>query len=146
MFIGAILMSIKKKWKNPLAWITIGIGAQFLGFIGLGLVPEGSFNGLYLVASLLFFFNPIINGLFQTMIQLMIPPEKMARIISVIMTLGALASPLGLLLSGPSADLIGSIATLYIVCGILGMLVCLPQLFSKPSRQMFKKGKELLAE
>lgn len=146
MFIGAIWMSLQKKWKHFLTWITIGISSMFIGYIALGIVPSGNFTWLYIVAFSLFLFNPIVNGLFQTSIQIMIPPEKMARIISVLMTVSALASPLGLLLSGPLADLFGSIGTLYIVSGIVGLLVCIPQLYSKPAREFFDKGKALLKE
>ncbi len=146
MFVGAIIMSLKKKW-NHIALVTIsGLFLSSIGFIAIGLVPPGNFILLYIIAALFLLLNPIVNGLFQTMIQLMIPPEKMGRVISVLITMSAFASPLGLILAGPAADLLGSISLLYIICGILSGVVLIFTIFRKSVLNLLKEGQRLQDE
>lgn len=146
MFVGAITMSVKKQWKNMKVAITIGLFSTSAGLLAIGLVPQGNFVALYIVASLFLVMNPIVNGLFQTMIVFMIPPEKMGRVISVLMTASAIISPLGLILAGPAADLLGSISLLYIICGILSATVVGLTIFRKSSWGLMIEGQRLQDE
>ena len=146
MFLGAIIMTVKKHWKHMAITITIGLFSTSAGLLALGLVPEGNFIALYIVAALFLVMNPIVNGLFQTMIVFMIPPEKMGRVISVLIMMSSIASPLGLILSGPAADLLGSISLLYIICGILSALVVTLTIFRKSAWNMMKEGQRLQDE
>ena len=126
--------------------IIIGLFSTSAGLLALGLVPPGNFIALYIVAGLFLVLNPIVNGLFQTMIVFMIPPEKMGRVISVLITMSSIASPLGLIIAGPSADLLGSIPLLYIICGILSAFVVLLTMFRKSALKMMKEGQRLQDE
>ncbi len=146
VFLGAIVMTIKKHWKHMTITIIIGLLSSSVGYLALGLVPPGNFTALYIVAAFFLLMNPIINGLFQTMIVFMIPPEKMGRIISVLITMSAIASPLGLILAGPAADLLGSIPLLYIICGILSALVVPLTMFRKSALGIMKEGQRLQDE
>ena len=146
MFLGAIVMSIKKHWKHMTSVTITGLFSTSIFYVILGLIPPGNFIALYSVASVFLLFNAIVNGLFLTMIQLMIPPEKMGRVISVIITMSSFASPLGLILAGPVADLLGSISLLYIICGILSAMVLILTIFRKSSLSMMKEGQRLQDE
>jgi len=146
VFLGAIIMTVKKHWRHMTVTIIIGLFSTSAGLLALGLVPPGNFVALYIVAALFLLMNPIINGLFQTMIVFMIPPEKMGRVISVLITMSAIASPLGLILSGPAADLLGSISLLYIICGILSAISVALTIFRKSAWGMMKEGQRLQDE
>jgi len=146
VFLGAIIMTLKKHWKHMTITITIGLFSTSAGLLALGLVPSGNFVALYIVAAFFLFMNPIVNGLFQTIIVFMIPPDKMGRVISVLITMSSIASPLGLILAGPAADLLGSISLLYIICGILSGLVVLLTMFRKSAKNLIKEGQRLQDE
>ena len=78
----------------------------------------------------------------------------MGRVISVLMTLSMIASPLGLILAGPTADLLGSIpnltlgpiSLLYIICGILSAVAVLLTIFRKSALKLMKEGQRLQDE
>jgi len=146
MFLGAIIMTVKKHWKHISATIIIGLFSSSIGLIALGFVPRGNFIALYLVGAIFFLLEPIINGLFQTMIQLMIPSEKIGRVFSVLITMSAITSPLGLILAGPTADLLDSISLLYIICGILNIIVVFITMFRKSVLNLMKEGQRLQDE
>jgi len=145
-FLGAIIMTVKKHWRHMTLTIIIGLFSISVGFVAIGLVPEGNFVALYIFAALLLVLNPIVNGLFQTIIVFMIPPEKMGRVISVLITMSSIASPLGLILAGPAADLLGSIPLLYIICGILSAVSVALTIFRKSALGMMKEGQRLQDE
>jgi len=138
IFLGAIIMTVKKHWKHMAVIITIGLFTSSIGYIALGLVPQGNFVALYIVAALFLLMNPIVNGLFQTAIVFMIPPER-------------------LILAGPTADLLGSIlanstsvlgpiSLLYIICGILSAVSVTLTIFRKSAWGMMKEGQRLQDE
>ncbi|MHA1512355.1 MAG: MFS transporter [Promethearchaeota archaeon] len=122
VFLGAIIMTVKKHWRHMTVTVIIGLFSTSAGLLALGLVPPGNFVALYIVAALFLFMNPIVNGLFQTMIVFMIPPE------------------------GPAADLLGSISLLYIICGILSAISVALTIFRKSAWGMMKEGQRLQDE
>jgi len=65
---------------------------------------------------------PIINALYQTFIQTVVPPDKMGRITSIDNSLSMSISPIATLLSGPLAEIFG-VGNLFLYCAILGMIV-----------------------
>jgi MFS family permease len=67
------------------------------------------------------FVLPIINSLYQTFVQTNVPPNKLGRVSSIDSTLSSAISPIGSLVSGPLALLLG-IPTLFFYCAVLGIL------------------------
>ena len=49
----------------------------------------------------------VLNGTFMAYIQTIIAPEVMGRVLSLVITLAIVATPLGLLLIGPLTDVVG---------------------------------------
>jgi len=136
MLFGALLTTVVKKWKNWYAWILFGLISEGVAYLILGLIPKGMFLLLYLDAVLMIFMNPIVNSLFQTGIQSIVPKDKLGRIVSIIMVMTNIASPLGLLLAGILADTIGSIQVIYVGCGILTLIVIGITSFSRGFRDL----------
>ena len=131
LLIGGIIVSLKKKWNNVVLIISIGFYSGGIMLVLLGLVPEGNLILLYIIAFFVYIPQPITNSLVNSSIQIKVPPEKMARVISIMVSLAYFASPLGMLLSGVIADAIGSISTFYIWCGILRIIIITLLLYSK---------------
>jgi cyanate permease len=64
---------------------------------------------------------PIINILFQTIIQQKIPLEMQGRVMSVVLTVTSSISPLGMFLSGILAEIV-DITMLFTLCIVIGVV------------------------
>jgi len=122
MIAGAIITSIKKNWNNKIRVIFISISVALTGYMIFAVAPPGSFLIIGLGGVILGFNLPIINSLYQTFLQTTVPADKMGRVSSIDQTLGSAISPLGSLLAGPLALILG-IPALFFYCGLIGLLV-----------------------
>jgi MFS family permease len=93
----------------------------WIGYMIFAIAPVGSFLIMGLGGVILGFVLPIINSLAQTFIQTNVPPDKLGRVTSIESTLSSAISPIGSLISGPLALLMG-IPALFFSCALLGML------------------------
>jgi DHA3 family macrolide efflux protein-like MFS transporter len=143
LFIGAIVVSIKKKWHHWVLYVGGGIISMGVVTLFIALVPIGNFGLLYLGAILLMMMNPIVNTLFQSLLQLKIPPEKMGRVFSIVITFASLMTPLGMIIAGPIADAVNSIQIVYIGSGILSIIAALVFIFQPKVIQLLKDGEKL---
>ncbi|MFX1346492.1 MAG: hypothetical protein ACFFAI_15445, partial [Promethearchaeota archaeon] len=83
--------------------------------------PVGSFLILGIGGATLGFVLPIINSLYQTFVQTNVPPDKLGRVSSIDSTISSAISPIGSLVAGPLALLLG-IPTLFSYCALIGIL------------------------
>ena len=112
--IGAIIALSKKHWKHKELVILysafIGIG----GYLITTLAPTGNFLimgfGALIHASMI----PIANTMFLTILQTRVPAETQGRVFSIVISIAAAVSPLGMIISGPLAELFG-IRILFII-------------------------------
>ncbi len=121
MIAGAILTSVKKNWNNKIRTIFISIIVALIGYTIFALAPSGLFLMMGIGGVILGFNLPIINSLYQTFLQLTVPADKMGRVSSIDHTFSSAISPIGSLISGPIAVLIG-IQALFFYCGITGVI------------------------
>jgi DHA3 family macrolide efflux protein-like MFS transporter len=119
---GAILTSVKKEWKNRIA-VTIYCLIFFMaGYAFVGLAPYRAFFLIFLINASMGFVLPIVNTIYQTIMQTIIPHEKFGRVTSIDSMLSMLISPIGALIVGPLAEVMG-ITNLFMVSAILGASV-----------------------
>ncbi len=124
-FLGAVLASIKKEWKRKILITYGGISLLFAGIMVLGLIPVGeswSFGVMSLVGFLVAWTLPLINTVFATIMQKKVPRDKLGRVNSIDISVSSAITPLGYILSGPLAQLIG-IPMLFALSGLLGIIV-----------------------
>lgn len=125
MVIGGILASLKKEWNNKIRGILIGIFLIFFGILMMGLIPEGMFWLLAISSFVATLGSPLMHSLLMTIIQTSVPPEKMGRVFSNLGMTSSVIMPIGMLISGPLAKLLGT-GNLISIGGIMGMVtVCL---------------------
>jgi DHA3 family macrolide efflux protein-like MFS transporter len=97
----------------------VGIG---LGFLLVGLVPPSAFllavGGFFLAGVM----NPITNGPIFSIIQASVDPGMQGRVFTLVQSMAAAATPIGMIIAGPVADALG-VRLWYIVGGVGCMLM-----------------------
>ena len=121
MIAGAIFTSIKKNWKKKMRVIFISLIGAMVGYMILALAPSGSYLILAIGGVILGFNLPIINSIYQTFLQTTVPADKLGRVTSIDHTFSMAISPIGSLISGPLAVLLG-IPTLFFSCALISLL------------------------
>jgi len=121
MFVGAIIVIIKKLWNKKPLIIFSGILIGEAGHLILALAPPQNFLMISIGGFLFAFIVPFVNTMFLTILQTVIPPDKQGRVMSNVITIVTLVSPIAMLISGPLAELI-SITTLFIVSSGLNII------------------------
>ncbi|TFF94476.1 MAG: MFS transporter [Promethearchaeota archaeon] len=116
--IGAGITSFKKKWNKKISTIFMGIIIIGIGYALLAFIP----TGLFLIIGLIFFIVgiilPLINTIYQTILQISVPQDKIGRVTSIDMTFSMMVTPIGTLISGPIAIAI-SVQNLFLSSGII---------------------------
>lgn len=122
IIIGAIFTSIKKHWHKKMEWFFGTVSLLMIGYGMLAFAPYRSFgfifSALFLIGSSL----PIINTIYQTILQTNIPHEKLGRVSSIDATFSMLISPVGSIIVGPLAVLL-SVNGLFLISAILGLVL-----------------------
>ena len=124
MICGALLTSIKKTWNNKMQVIFGCILILMTGYGIMALAPPGGYLVVGIGGIAMGLTLPIINALYQTFMQTVVPADKMGRITSIDSSLSMSISPIGTLISGPLAEMFG-VGNLFLYCAILGMIVTL---------------------
>ncbi|MFX0036073.1 MAG: MFS transporter [Candidatus Hermodarchaeota archaeon] len=119
---GSIINTIKKNWKHKVFLIMFGTIMIFIGYSFLIFTPTGFFIllgiGLFIQGIAM---NFILNN-YMTILQSCVPSDKVGRIISLDHSLSFVIMPIGSLIGGPLALLIG-ITNLYLLCVISGISI-----------------------
>ena len=82
--------------------------------------------------------NPITNGPLMAILQAAVAPEMQGRVFSILETLASGASPLGLAIAGPVADLFG--IQLWFILGGMSLLLMGAVGFFIPSLVRIEEG------
>ncbi len=122
MIFGALVTSIKKNWKSKMKVIFGCISILMVGYGIISLAPPGGYIIVGIGGVVMGLTLPIINALYQTFIQTVVPADKMGRITSIDTSLSMSISPIATLISGPLAELFG-VGNLFLYCAILGIIV-----------------------
>jgi len=121
--LGAIIATSKKHWKHKELII---LGSVIIGIAGYSLTtfaPTGNFLMIGIGALIHASMIPIANTMFLTMLQTRVPPETQGRVVSIVASIAAAVTPLGMIISGPLAEVLG-ISLLFIISLYL-QFVCL---------------------
>jgi DHA3 family macrolide efflux protein-like MFS transporter len=107
MLLGGLALSVWGGFKSRVITSLIGLIAQGIGVIVVGLAPAElmwiAIAGNFFAG----FMSPIINGPLMAIMQVSVAPDMQGRVFGLLNTVGLAATPIGLLIIGPLADLIG---------------------------------------
>jgi DHA3 family macrolide efflux protein-like MFS transporter len=122
MVVGALITSIKKKWAHQMRVYFIGLMVINVGYIMFAFVPIGSTMIIGISAAVFGLYFPIVNSLYQTMVQRVVPKDKIGRITSIDFALSMAITPIGTLASGFLTSLFG-LPNLILYCAIINMIM-----------------------
>lgn len=129
--LGGVTLGVWGGFKRKILTSILGILGIGAGVLMMGFVPAGLFP-LALAAMLVMgFMNPLANGPLFALLQATVRPEMQGRVMSLLGSGAAAMMPLGLLLAGPLADVIG-IRTWYLIGGLACMAIAIGSLFVRP--------------
>jgi len=121
MVLGALLTSVKKEWKHK---ISTYFGSLLLITVLISMyafLPTGFFLLMAVGNFILGFLLPIGNTIYMTIIQTVVPHDKMGRVLSIDQSISTLISPFGALIAGPLAEVIGA-RFVFLLSSIIGVV------------------------
>ncbi|MFX1587386.1 MAG: MFS transporter [Promethearchaeota archaeon] len=124
MIFGAFITSLKKKWDHQTRIYFLGLTTINIGYMMFAFVPIGSIIIIGISAVVFGLFFPIINSLYQTMIQTLVPKDKIGRITSIDFALSMAIAPIGVLGSGFLTEILG-LPDLIFYCATIGIILSL---------------------
>jgi len=122
MLLGALISSIKKGWKHS---TSIYFGGEFILVMMIGIIalsPYRFYLMMGIAVGILGFTIPILNTIYLTIMQLKVPVDKMGRISSIDWAISMAITPIGTIIAGPLAELLG-VVNLFLYSSILGMII-----------------------
>jgi DHA3 family macrolide efflux protein-like MFS transporter len=119
---GGIGLSIWGGFKRRV--VTSLTGLVLLGFANgmIGFIPAGWFIGAVISIFLVGAMIPIVNGPLLATMQASVDPEMQGRVFTLVNSLAIAMTPLGLIIAGPIADLIG-VRSWYVIGGVICSLM-----------------------
>jgi len=123
MLAGGLLMSVIKGFKKKKTTVmALFIYVFFLVYAFVAYTPTGLIWFMATGGLIMLFCIPVVNVLYMTIIQTVVPMEMQGRVNSVDMALSNAARPFGMIISGPIAESVGT-ANLFLGCAFSGILI-----------------------
>jgi MFS transporter, DHA3 family, macrolide efflux protein len=137
---GGLVLSAWGGFKRRVVTSLVGLVAMGIGCLVMGLLPPSAYIFAVAVALFLGFVNPIVNGPLFAAVQAAVAPEMQGRVFTLIGTMAAAMSPIGLIIAGPIADNLG-VQTWFLIGGVVTLLMGFTSLFI-PAIMHFEDGRD----
>jgi len=118
IILGGLLLGIWGGFKRRILTTLVGLFGLGIGTLMIGFTPASS---LFVVVGAMFligFMQPIVNGPLLAVLQAVVAPEMQGRVFTLVSSMAAAMSPLGLVIAGPLSDVVG-VRAWFIAGGIL---------------------------
>ncbi len=137
--VGGLVLSAWGGFKRRILTSLVGLFAMGVGCLVMGLLPPSAF--VLAVATMFFLgvINPIVNGPLLAAVQAAVAPEMQGRVFTLINTMAAGMSPIGLMIAGPISDKLG-VQTWFLIGGIVTVVMGVASLFV-PAIMHFEDGR-----
>jgi len=146
--VGGLLMAVFRGFSKPMMFLLLTLLFQVLCQIAIIFIPTTFGGRFWVIGAILFLYAlpfAVIDVSFITSIQLLVPKEKLGRVIATIMMISPAMRPLGQFLSGVIAEYVGINAVL-VASGILTAVVFGLIYFLTPMRQLDSTIQEVMAK
>lgn len=141
LVVGGIIMSFLRGLKKPVLFMISSVIFMYVCQGALAFIPTNIDGRFWIMGSILFVYAlpiAVIDVVLITSIQLLIPKEKLGRVMAVAMAISPAIRSLGLFLSGVIAEFIG-IQLIFIISSIIGIIVLLLIYLFTPMKLMDKE-------
>lgn len=135
---GGLLLSAWGGFKHRIYTALLGMAGMGVGVVALGMAPAHWFPLALGAMAWVGLMSPLANGPLTAILQATVPPELQGRVFSVISSFAEGASPVGLALAGPVADLFG--VQVWFLLGGSGLLLMGLGGFLVPSLVRIEEG------
>jgi len=144
MVLGGLLLGVWGGFRRRVLTTLTGLVGMGLGTLAIGLAPASWF--WLAVAAMLFtgIMSPIINGPVLALMQSLVPPQMQGRVFTVIQSIAAGMSPLGLAVAGPVADALG-VRSWFLIGGVVCTLLGAGAFFVPAILNLEDSGKKRMA-
>ncbi len=142
---GSIIMLIKKTWKHKIKINIIGASLFFAGMIPAILATKGNF--IIMMISLFpgWVLFPITVSTYLAILQTVVSKDKIGRIMSMNHMISMAIAPIGALIAGPLAELMG-IVNLFLIFAVIGIIFPIFLWFFTKIKQLEIIDREKMAE
>lgn len=133
MLVGSLLLGLWGKKIHHERAILASMGLYGIFVLTSGLLPK---SGLYVFASMSFLIgviNPFYHGVLTSLYQLRVEEEYLGRVLSLVNSVSLIAMPVGLILAGSFAEVLG-VNHYFKISGIATLLLFFAALFILPPR------------
>jgi len=117
----------------------MGVTGIGLGTVLVGLTPAGLFGVALAGMAVTGFMGPMANGPLFAIVQSTVEPGMQGRVMSLMSSGAGAMMPLGLLLAGPLADVLG-VRTWYVIGGAMCVLIALSSIALRPLMEIERNG------
>ncbi|MFX1587170.1 MAG: MFS transporter [Promethearchaeota archaeon] len=142
---GALISSLKKNWKHKVAMMMILTIIFFIAYGSVILAPTGNFLFIGICVLVAFSTFPINWAIYMTILQTGVPKDKIGRVVSIDHMISMAITPIGAILSGPLAELMG-ISNLYLASALLGITATIIIWFFTKIRSLDQKELLIIEE
>ena len=122
MFIGALITTIKKNWKQIIFIYFSGELLLMAPMIVFAFAPHGYFLLMGIASTGFGLLIPILNTIYITLMQKEVPADKMGRVTSIDWTISFALAPIATLFAGFISDIVG-IRNLFFYSAIIGIII-----------------------
>ena len=123
MLIGGLVLGVWGGFKRRILTLGLSVVLMGAGLTASGLLPKDGFIGFAALCVVMGFSAPF-HGVQTALFQERIAPECLGRVFSLSMSMMSLAMPIGLMLSGAFAEVIG-VHNWFLISGVLVILISL---------------------
>jgi len=140
MVAGGLTLSAWGGFKRKTYTVALGLTGGAIGLLVSGAAPA-AFFWLALAGLLLFgFMNPITNGPLVAIMQSAVPADMQGRVFTAVGSFSSLASPIGMALAGPLADVLG--VQFWFILAAICELVLAGIVLKSPAMAAFERGNQ----
>ena len=140
MFVGGGVLGAWGGFKRNIVTSMLGLMGLGVGTLVLAMAPATALWLAIFGALLVGIMMTMTMGPFYAMIQTIVEPDKQARILSLLSSVGTAMVPIGLLVAGPVADQF-SIQVWFLFAGLLCIVMAVSGLFIPAVMQIESQGR-----
>ena len=144
MLVGGLVLGAWGGFKRRILTLGVSVILMGAGFAASGLLPTWGFVGFAILCVVMGFAAPF-HGVQTAIFQERIAPECLGRVFSLSMSMMSLAMPIGLMLAGAFAEVIG-VHNWFLISGLLVILIALVMLSMPAIRSLDDKQVEAVSE